>query len=125
VRRHNSSIEDLRSRTPVDGVGHAEDWQDGHHTDGWFDARFLSVTEEEVYGEVREPELPDLPQNFTDVERQVVLLCYRGVLMREIDRELGLSAAQRRRVLESARDKLEQPTAPLPDAAPRRVRLAA
>lgn len=116
VRRYNKSIDEIRERR-----GDSEDGK----ADEWFDGRFLSVDADEVYREVFEPMEPDLPPDLTEVERQVVLLTYRGELCRDIDRALGLSRAQRQRVLESAREKLARrpgeqprhaPTPPLPVA---------
>lgn len=95
-RRHTSSIDAIRDRAHADEDGTVADW---------FDARFLSVDAESVYGEVDDSF--ELPDDFTPIERQVVTLRLNGYLLLEIDRKLGLSRAQREGVMRSVREKLD------------------
>lgn len=108
-RRFSSSIEELRGE------------------DYYFDHRYMSVDDEQLFAEAEDD--PSLPSTLTEVERQVVTLRLDGRLFAQIDRELGLSRAQRERVMESVRLKLADwrpssvprsaPTPPLPRALPR------
>jgi hypothetical protein len=106
-RRYNSSIDELRARCPDDGAPLAD----------WFDLRYLSVEHEQVFWEV-EDEPPPLPVTLTSQERLVVELRCNGRLFTEIDRELGLSRAQREEVVRSVREKLADWR---PSGAPRRA----
>lgn len=102
-RRFNQSIEGIRDRSTakfdrfggVALMGIAD----------WFDLRYLSVDHEDVFGEV-EGDDPPLPSTLTEVERQVVGLRLDGLMLMEIDRELGLSRGERERVMRSVREKL-------------------
>jgi hypothetical protein len=115
-RRYNSSIDEMRERSPLAD---------------WFDLRYLSVEHEQVFWEV-EDESPPLPATLTSQERQVVELRCNGRLFTEIDRELGLSRAQREEVVRSVRAKLADwrpsdaparaPMRPLPGVEPRSAR---
>lgn len=114
-RRYNSSIDELRGSALAD----------------WFDLRYLSVEHEQVFWEV-EDETPPLPATLTQQERLVVELRCNGRLFTEIDRELGLSRAQREEVVRSVREKLADwrpsdaperaPLRPLPGVEPRSAR---
>lgn len=117
-RRYNGSIDAFRSS------------ECGPAAADSFDARYLSVREDEVYFDVVEESEPVLPSTLTEIERQVVMLRYYGRHLFEVDRELGLSRAQREAVMHSIREKLADwhpspspvraPMRPLPGAEPRR-----
>lgn len=122
TRRYDDSIDELRDATADCGES--------------FDAKYLSVEHDDVYGEVEEQPF-ELPSTLTRVERSLVVLKMEGTLLMEIDRRLGLSRAQRERVLASVREKLADwdphpavaqrsaPMRPLPDAEPQRARVRA
>jgi hypothetical protein len=89
-RRYATSIDELRGDdTVVDA----------------FDARYFAIHHDQIYGQVDEGELV-LPATLTHMERRVVLLRMEGRLLFEIDRALGLSRAQREKVMQSVRAKL-------------------
>lgn len=134
-RRYNASIDELRERSLGAGpLGPFGEEAGGTKLADWFDLRYLSIDAEQVFGHLFEEELR-LPSTLSAVERRVVRLRLRGRLLCEIDRELGLSRAQRERVMRSVRTKLadwapvrEQrsaPMPPLPHAEPRRTRARA
>lgn len=116
-RRYNASLDEIRERPMGDGLA-----------DDWFDDRFLSIEAEQVYWEVEEESEPLLPSTLTPIERQVALLRFNGAMLQEIDRELGLSRAQREEAMRSVRAKLADwrpsaaperaPMRPLPGAEP-------
>lgn len=114
-RRHEASVDELRSR------GSAGSQAEGQELTEWFDLRFLSVCEEEVYGRAVEDDLL-LPVTLDAQERQVVQLLYEGATMREVDLALGISRGLRERIVRSVREKLADwrpsrehvPTPPLP-----------
>jgi DNA-directed RNA polymerase specialized sigma24 family protein len=118
-RRYNSSIDEIRGQSAFGVVA------------DWFDLRYLSVEHEQVFWEV-EDEPPALPATLTTQERLVVELRCNGRLFTEIDRELGLSRAQREEVVRSVREKLADwrpsdapervPMRPLPGVEPRSAR---
>lgn len=95
-RRFTASIDGIRERPPVESTTAAADW---------FDARYLSVDAEQVFAEVDEAGF-ELPSTLTPIERRVVELRIEGLMLREIDGELGLSRAQRESVMRSLRAKL-------------------
>jgi DNA-directed RNA polymerase specialized sigma24 family protein len=112
-RRHNASIDALRDRDLVSD---------------WFDARYLSIDHEQVFGAAEDDPLA-LPCTLNATEREVIALRMAGRLLVEIDAELGLSRAQRERVMRSIRLKLADwaptrpavrttPLSPLPAAEP-------
>lgn len=119
-RRYHSSIDELRARPSGEGA-----------LADWFDLRYLSVEHEQVFWDV-EDEAPELPATLTRQERLVVELRCNGRLFTEIDRELGLSRAQREEVVRSVRAKLADwrpsvaparaPMRPLPGVEPRPAR---
>lgn len=116
-RRHDASIDALRGCESGAGTPLAD----------WFDARYLSVDQEEVFALVEDGSR--LSETLSPTERRVVALRVQGWLLIEIDRELGLSRAQRERVMRSIREKLAHldptppartaPLRPLPQAEPR------
>lgn len=114
-RRYEQSIEELRSRRSGVTAGDTQELGE------WFDARFLTVSEEEAYGGVDGDDL-SLPSTLDAQERQVVALLYGGATMREVDLALGLSRAHRERIVRSIRARLADwrpsrehvPTPPLP-----------
>lgn len=126
-RRYHSSVDEIRDRSfgPVEGSATLADW---------FDLRYLSVEHEQVFWDV-EDESPELPTTLTSEERLVVELRCNGRLFTEIDRELGLSRAQREEVMRSVRGKLADwrpsatparaPMRPLPGVEPRPARVRA
>jgi hypothetical protein len=99
-RRHNASIDQARDHTfkadQLDGASGT--WED------WFDRRYLSVDAEQVFA-AAEDELR-LPRSLSAVERQVIALRMQGRALYEIDRELGLSRAERQRTMRSIREQL-------------------
>jgi DNA-directed RNA polymerase specialized sigma24 family protein len=88
----------------LEGIRESESEQDGDRI-SWFDFHFMCIEAERVYAEV-EDEPPHLPSTLTPLERRVVGLRLEGCQLQEIDRETGLSRAQRERVFESVREKM-------------------
>jgi hypothetical protein len=132
-RHHISSIDEIRDRCLSSPTLDAPNLAD------WFDLRYLSVDHEQVFGAVEDDAEHLLPSTLTHSERQVALLRLNGKMLMEIDRELGLSRAQREELMRSIQAKVADwhpsaeptrgPTLPLPGAEPRqahaRVPLAA
>ena len=124
-RRYNSSIDEIRGRHPA-----ALGMEDATLAD-WFDSRYLSTDAEQIYGRIGD-ELR-LPSTLDPTERALVALRMNGHPLYEIERALGLSRAQREKVLRSVREKLADwqptrpraPTAPLPGAVARDEALVA
>jgi DNA-binding CsgD family transcriptional regulator len=100
-RRHNTSIDQVRERRAWSAVT-SEDF--GALADR-FDRRYLSVDAEQVFA-AAEDELA-LPRSLTAIERQVIALRMQGRALFEIDRELGLSRAERQRTMRSIREQLD------------------
>jgi hypothetical protein len=125
-RRYVLSIDEFR-----DAIANFEDGDSNDEARDWFDGRYLSVEAEEVYASVEEEAEPTLPSTLTPLERQVVMLRFHGVLLKQVDLELGLSRARREDVMRSIHEKLADwrptakppraPTPPLPAAAARQT----
>jgi hypothetical protein len=98
-RRFTSSIDALRDYSVYALAGGS-----GSGNADRFDARYLSVDAEQVFAGA-EDELA-LPGSLTAVERRVIALRMEGRPLFEIDRELGLSRAQRQRMMCSIREQL-------------------
>lgn len=94
-RRYTASIDEIRDRRYGNSEAAVADW---------FDSRYLSVEAEQVFAEVED--IAELPADLTDTERQLVALRLEGRMLLDIDRELGLSRAQRERVMRELREKL-------------------
>jgi hypothetical protein len=93
-RRFTASIDDLRDNEsdPTGGRAARADR---------FDAKYLAT--EDCY-EFEDD--PSLPPDLTETERQVIALKLAGRHLFQIDHELGLTRAERQRVMESIRAKL-------------------
>lgn len=109
-RRHNASVDQLRAFD----VYVREDAHGSASADR-FDARYLCVDAEQVYGTVEDDDLI-LPSTLTAIERRVIALRLDGRLLIEIDADLGFSRAQRERIMRSIRTKLAD-WAPTPEPA--------
>lgn len=84
-----------------------------------FDAQYLSVDHQVVYGEVEDP-VPLLPNTLTELEREIVALLTQDYRQTEAARLLGIEKRDMERSMRAIRSKMAdwRPTTAEPEPAP-------